>query len=456
MTTPIRPSDVFSSIPGPCLHSVVLLFIRLLRATTAAADPDASHRAFVHLHMFATVVLRKPFRGEPGWPTTRGHLHALRQRIRNASAGQQWAALQNEAITSHHTRQEWHLRHPGRPKFPTSPSPRTACAMRLASQAQYIPRLCVLLPTNRLLTLKPGPRLPPCLPSIPPPEPITPLPREALPPCPDVTESSVLRAVLSLNPISAVSPDRMCTGLFHLIAKTNISPEAGVTGPSALIHLVRRLPGGDLPTHTILLISSAKLIPLQPYPGKIRPTAIGQALRRLVTKALLPAAISDRRHFLAPQQMASGVPTGLDAIVHDAGMLMRQHGHDDGLIMVSIDATNAFNRFPGQRMLDMLPIHTPSLARFITMIYGHSPPYLITPTCPLTIFMSQEVSQQGCPASSLLFSLAVHPLIRRLSQECDLSMNCWYADDGTLIGRIEEVKKRFRYFHAMVLLFSSF
>ena len=41
----------------------------------------------------------------------------------------------------------------------------------------------------------------------------------------------------------------------------------------------------------------------------------------------------------------------------------------------------------------------------------------------------------------LLFSLALRPLNRLTLQSCDVLMNRWYADDGTIIGRIDEVVK---------------
>ena len=41
----------------------------------------------------------------------------------------------------------------------------------------------------------------------------------------------------------------------------------------------------------------------------------------------------------------------------------------------------------------------------------------------------------------LLFSLALRPLTRPISQSCNVLMNRWYADDGTIIGRIDEVVK---------------
>lgn len=34
----------------------------------------------------------------------------------------------------------------------------------------------------------------------------------------------------------------------------------------------------------------------------------------------------------------------------------------------------------------------------------------------------------------LLFSLALHPLIHAINQSCELSLQAWYLDDGTLVG----------------------
>lgn len=44
----------------------------------------------------------------------------------------------------------------------------------------------------------------------------------------------------------------------------------------------------------------------------------------------------------------------------------------------------------------------------------------------------------------LLFFLCIQPLLKRISQECELEMNCWYADDGLLVGPIDEVANALR------------
>ena len=65
----------------------------------------------------------------------------------------------------------------------------------------------------------------------------------------------------------------------------------------------------------------------------------------------------------------------------------------------------------------------------------------MVPSSPPTMPRSCEGTKQGDLASMLLFSLALRPLTRLISQSCDVLMNRWYADDGKIIGRIHEVVK---------------
>ena len=200
-----------------------------------------------------------------------------------------------------------------------------------------------------------------------------------------------------------------------------------------------RPPRRDVLDYAASLLANSTLIPLQPCPDQIRPIAVGTALRRLVTKTLLRAAIDDTRDLLAPEQLANGVPSGLNAIVHDSRMLIARHGCDPNFVLVSVDASYAFNSFSRQAMINKLTLQTPSLAHFLNIIYGRTVPDLVLPSSPRVLLKSLQGTQQGDPAGMLLFSLALQPLITRISRECNLSLNRWYADDGTLIGTIPEV-----------------
>ena len=240
--------------------------------------------------------------------------------------------------------------------------------------------------------------------------PIHPLSPTDLPPAPDITKSQVLRAARSLSPPSAAGPDRLSPRILQLLARTSISPESGITGLSVLTRLVRRLTRADLPDHTAPLLATSTIILLQSRPGKIRPIALGQALRCLVTKTLLPAAIQDTRDCLAPEQLANGVPSGMYAIVHDCRMLMARYGWVPHYVLVSMDAHNALNTFSRQSMLNGMTLQTLSLAPFYELnlrAYCRGNRFAVFP--PI-LLKNQEGTQQGDPASMLLFSLAVQPL----------------------------------------------
>ena len=139
----------------------------------------------------------------------------------------------------------------------------------------------------------------------------------------------------------------------------------------------------------------------------------------------MPAAIEDTRDRPLPVQLANRVPSGMDSIIHDCRMLMSRHGHDPNHVRVSVDATNAFNCFSRQHILGRLTMQTPSLARFLNLIYGHTIPHLILPSSPPTIMRSEEGKQQGAPAGMHMCSLAIQPLVRRITRECNLLPNRW-------------------------------
>ena len=166
-------------------------------------------------------------------------------------------------------------------------------------------------------------------------------------------------------------------------------------------------------------------------------------------KVLLGSAITDTRDFLQPEQLANSVPSGMDSLVHDARMLCCRHVRNQDFVVVSIDARNAFNAFSRERTLHSLPQRAPSLARFANVVYVCTTSQLVLPSTPPRLLQSREGTQQGDPPSMLFFSLAMQPLIRRISQTCKMYLNRWYADDGTLAGPLTKV------LHALRLLISE-
>jgi len=51
------------------------------------------------------------------------------------------------------------------------------------------------------------------------------------------------------------------------------------------------------------------------------------------------------------------------------------------------------------------------------------------------IIMSEEGAQQGDPLGSMLFCLAIQPIVVKLLSE----FNVWYIDDGTIGGILSDI-----------------
>ena len=236
---------------------------------------------------------------------------------------------------------------------------------------------------------------------------------------------------------SATGPDRAGVRWLLLVANSEHRVHPDFSGLELLTLVVKKLAAGDFSSDVGHLISAANLIALDKGGAKIRPIAIGVVMRRLITKSLMPTSIDEAKTHLQPLQVGCGVKAGLDAIVHDARDAIVNLDHDPTYIAVSVDACNAFNRTSRAEMLRQTANHAPSLIRFVNALYAKGMPFLRFGDEHLR---SQEGAQQGDPASSLMFALAIHPIVQRIEAECDLVVHRWYADDGLLVGKIDQVK----------------
>lgn len=59
----------------------------------------------------------------------------------------------------------------------------------------------------------------------------------------------------------------------------------------------------------------------------------------------------------------------------------------------------------------------------------------------------REGIQQGDPASGLIFALSIHPIVRRIERDLNLFVHRWYAYDGIIGEKIEEVRNAMRIIH---------
>lgn len=83
--------------------------------------------------------------------------------------------------------------------------------------------------------------------------------------------------------------------------------------------------------------------------------------------------------------------------------------------------------------------HLLGLARWTNACYGMATPLRLG---DLTI-MSRAGTQQGDPLGMLHFALEVQPLILKAHalkpQGEDVPLQIWHADDGNIVGRVDDV-----------------
>ena len=122
----------------------------------------------------------------------------------------------------------------------------------------------------------------------------------------DLTPKQVLRELRSFKPMAAPGP----SGLrhTHLPEATDApSPADKKRFKNLLVRWVQDSASGDLPSWCAPWLAGAKLIPLLKPCGGLRPIAVGEVLRRLISKVLQPRFSDQLAEVLSPLQLGVGV-----------------------------------------------------------------------------------------------------------------------------------------------------
>lgn len=224
----------------------------------------------------------------------------------------------------------------------------------------------------------------------------------------------------------------------HLLQAANtLNPEQNDAFLASMTKLVNLLLAGKAPKELAQIIASAPVIPLQKPEGGVRPIAIGEIIRRLVSKTAIAAYREQILDMFVPLQLGIGVPAGAESIVHAVSKLVEDFGLDTAFSMLKVDFKNAFNLVDRKTMFEECRKHFPGLSRWVEYCYGDKP---LLWARSLQFFSTEGV-QQGDPLGPLLFSLVLNVLIKKIQVACPNALaNNWYLDDGVVIGTHEELR----------------
>ena len=143
------------------------------------------------------------------------------------------------------------------------------------------------------------------------------------------------------------------------------------------------------------------------------------------------------RSILSPHQVGVGSSNGAESVIHSMKLLL-----SDPVLptptkhCLLIDFANAFNRIDRRALFKEVKAHIPSLFPWVELSYGVKSNLLFGNA---TISSCCGV-QQGDPLGPLLFSLLLHPIVKKISHNVPgLRLNAWYLDDGVLCGSLEDL-----------------
>ncbi len=261
-------------------------------------------------------------------------------------------------------------------------------------------------------------------------------------------------------------------------------PAASVPLPSFVDRMLR----GDLPEGVRKLLATSRLFALEKSGGGVRPIAVGDTLRRWVTKAVCLHHREDFINYFAPLQMAVGMSSACEKVYRTVSSYMetaqieeelegagvqapedppeasaspeevfsesarstqeephkggpQPHEHPSGRgqrrVLLTLDAANAFNSISRQAIFDNLAAQFPELLPFFRQFYG-SPAELWfwLDDGSVEVLFSARGTQQGDAAGPFLFCLGLHPVLQGLQEEFPDALIAAYMDD-IFIGTLE-------------------
>jgi hypothetical protein len=182
--------------------------------------------------------------------------------------------------------------------------------------------------------------------------------------------------------------------------------EDGISKASSVLELLLL---GDVPEEVLAAHAGGRVVALRKKTGGLRPLVIGSTLRRIGMKALDRVFKEHVRDAVAPFQYGVAKPGGAEAL-HKVVSAHAQCCQD--AVVLTVDFQNAFNRLSRSHAAQELSKTLPEMSAY------HSA-WTSRPSTHSFIDGQGEVHhvtasigvEQGCPASPLVFAVAVHPFL---------------------------------------------
>ena len=321
-----------------------------------AANP-ADERLWIMEAIFCRVILPAGQGPAPGDPMS--HVRTIKDRLRRWNNGE-CADLWAEAVAGEKKKLKDRKKKRGKDKPEKSQEEKNAARSVILTQEGQYTRALQALVSNGLAECTPDSlkemqsKHP--LPSRPqPPHPTTDVPACAF------NGAAVASAALSFHKGSAAGPSGMRPEHFKAVLKSTSSVLAE-KALVALIRLVNKMAAGKVPKAVAPFLCGARLHAGKKKDNSLRPIAVGNLLRRLVSKCFSSALADRAAALLSPHQLGVGVRGGCEAIAHAVKEAVTT---DPSRWVLQADLVNAYNQADRGAMLEEVSRHFPECLSWV-------------------------------------------------------------------------------------------
>ena len=239
-----------------------------------------------------------------------------------------------------------------------------------------------------------------------------------------ITGESIYRCALKTNGtagpsgIDAAGWKRLCSSFKH---------SGQLCNSMALV--ARKICTAYVDPEGLTAFTASRLIALDKRPG-VRPIAVGEVPRRIISKAILEVVMDEVRELAGCIQLCVGQEGGCEVGVRAMSRIFDVEDTEAALL---VDATNAFNLLNRQTALMNIHVTCPSIATALTNVYrGDGNLYIQG-----QVLKSREGVMQGDPLAMSMYALGILPLIQKLKG----TQQVWFADDAAAGGSLENLKE---------------
>ena len=202
----------------------------------------------------------------------------------------------------------------------------------------------------------------------------------------------------------------------------------------SIVTLTRRLCTEFVDPLTIEPILASRLIPLDKGNGEVRPIGVGEVIRRIIGKCVPRVAKQDVINASGAMQVCAVQKSGGEAAIHAMRNIFEADETDAPLL---VDASNAFNSLNRAAALNNIRVLCPLIATYVINTYRAPARLFVVGGSELK---SAEGTTQGDPLAMSMYAISLQPLILLLHNR-STAKQCWFADDATGAGTLEEVKQ---------------